>query len=251
MLRQFWGDSDRIPRSKIVALYDAEIAYVDSLISTVLETLDDMGIGENTLVIFTADHGEEMFQRNRYFFHQCSIYDSVLRIPLILRLPGRIASGIVPVDPVESLDIAPTILDFVGLESPADFKGRSLRSRIASSAPDDDFSSPITSYAEIGGDIGSVRTADWRFIENPGGTIPQAGRGEEGRSCYSIQQAELYDLQSDPDEQENAIERYPQVAAELRDLLHAWRDSAQQARSDETDIPEETLKELRALGYIQ
>ena len=111
----------------VVALYDGEIAFVDDQIRQVLDVLEASGLDDNTLIVFSSDHGEELFQRNHYFYHSNSIYDSVLHIPWIVRLPdqsdgaaGRRVSRV-----VESIDFAPTVLDLLALPIPDSFRGES------------------------------------------------------------------------------------------------------------------------------
>ncbi len=78
----------------IVSLYDADVAQADAQVGQLLDGLDRAGLAESTLVVLVSDHGEELYEHNHYFFHAYSIYESVLRILLILRLPGVLPAGL-------------------------------------------------------------------------------------------------------------------------------------------------------------
>jgi arylsulfatase A-like enzyme len=111
------------------SLYDGEIRYTDAAIAAALESLREKGLYENTIVVLTADHGEEFMEHGR-IGHGNSLYDELLHIPLIIRSPqGRAPQG--PsrtiADPVSLIDIMPTVLDLAGIEIPEDIAGRSLR----------------------------------------------------------------------------------------------------------------------------
>jgi arylsulfatase A-like enzyme len=104
-------------------LYDSEIAFTDEHIGRVLAHLAETGLDANTLVVFTADHGEEFLEHGR-LGHTKTLYDEVLRVPLLVRTPG-VAPGVVDA-PVALVDVAPTILDALGLPPDAEAAGRVL-----------------------------------------------------------------------------------------------------------------------------
>ncbi len=129
-------DMERIALEKIelteeeyrfmLAGYDGDVVCADDCIGRVLDAVESLGLADETLVVFFSDHGEELYQRHRYFMHSTSVYDSVLHVPLIVRLPGRVPSGSVVPDVVELIDIAPTTLDVLGIEKPSWMQGSSL-----------------------------------------------------------------------------------------------------------------------------
>ncbi|MEJ2086195.1 MAG: sulfatase [Acidobacteriota bacterium] len=244
---------DREPRpgeiEAIRALYDAEVAFVDQLVGKVLDRVEQLGLADTTLIVFSADHGEELFDRQRYFFHQCSIYDSVLRLPLILRFPQAIEPGLRSDAIVQSVDIAPTIVELLGLAA-SEFRGRSLVPLLEQQpAAAEDVEA--LAFSELGVDIFSIRTSEWRLITNPNDTrIRAGGRGSTSR-CYRIGETELYDLRADASERRNVADEYPEVVAGLRNQLLRWLQATPQETRRQETIPEETLEELRALGYLQ
>jgi hypothetical protein len=112
-------------KEHIVALYDGEIAFADGAIGDLVDGLSERGLDENTLIVFMSDHGEEFFDHGG-FAHGHTLYEELLRVPLILRLPGRVPAGKrVPVM-VRLIDLMPTILKIAGVETDAHMEGRDL-----------------------------------------------------------------------------------------------------------------------------
>jgi arylsulfatase A-like enzyme len=233
----------------IVSLYDADILQVDAKIRTVLDVLDEVDIASDTLVVFSSDHGEELYEHNFYFFHSLSIYESVLNVPLIFSLPGRIPRGKTVDAIVESIDLAPTMFELLGLPIPDEFEGKSLVPLISG---DRNASAELAAaYSELGPYIQSVRTDRWHYIYNPRQlSSPGSREGDTGRKgIFSIAREELYDLLEDPEQKRNVVRDHPGVAAELRDRILVWRGSeANHYRAH--DLSPKTREELEALGYI-
>jgi choline-sulfatase len=103
--------------------YDYEIAYVDGWFGKILAALDEAGLRKNTAVLVLADHGEA-WGEHKLYFHGQDLTEEQLRVPLILAVPGR--KPVVVDDPVALMDVSATLVDLVGLEPPASFRGRSL-----------------------------------------------------------------------------------------------------------------------------
>ena len=111
------------------ALYDGGIRFTDAFLGGVLEDLRRLGLEDRTLVVFTSDHGEEFgdHDRRRFYDAHCqTVYEELTRVPLIMRLPGRIPAGRVVDTPVELVDVAPTILYAMGLAQARDMDGTAL-----------------------------------------------------------------------------------------------------------------------------
>jgi hypothetical protein len=113
----------------VIALYDGEVRYADSMLGEVWETLSREGLLESSIVVFTSDHGEELLQHNNYFYHSCSIYESVLHIPLVIRFPDQSLSGVRISQLVENIDITPTLLELLGVDLPNSFEGQNTIAR--------------------------------------------------------------------------------------------------------------------------
>src|SRR5699024_6091683 len=107
------------------AQYDGAVAYMDTCIQSLFETIETLGIEEETLVVITSDHGETLNQHECWYDHH-SLYESNLVIPLILRFPGVLPEGKRISDVTLMKDLVPTILDVLGLQENISFDGRSL-----------------------------------------------------------------------------------------------------------------------------
>lgn len=190
----------------IASLYDAEIRYCDEGIGQLLKALDDLGLAENTMVVFTSDHGELMYRHGIFFDHH-GLYDGVLHVPLMIRCPGiqprRVAAM------ASSVDFAPTILDLCGVPIPEEMEGRSLAPlmRGNASAEGRDF---IVSEECTWQMKWCLRTERHKMI---------VAREED---FYRRPMRELYDLETDPQELRNVVDDLPEVAAELEARLEAW-----------------------------
>ena len=109
------------------AIYQGMVKYIDDQLGRILNKLDELGLADNTLVVFTTDHGDMVGAHGCIGKSITSYYDDLVRIPLSMRLPGRIAPGTVVNQPVSHVDLMPTILDYVGQSVPEDIHGQSMR----------------------------------------------------------------------------------------------------------------------------
>ncbi len=225
----------------VVGLYDGEVGRVDELLGLVLDALRALDLEESTLVVFSADHGEDLYEHNQYFFHSPSMYSSSLRVPLILALPGVLPEGAETDRPASLVDLAPTILGLVGLPTPSSFQGRDLLAGGALAA----VPGPRPLFSETNGRIYGVQTDGWRLIFNPEDHTPGAPGG-----AYPIERVELYDLAADPREQLNVAADHPDRVEALTAQITAWRDRDLRQDLPSQEIDPETLEELRALGYV-
>ncbi len=107
------------------ALYDAELAWVDACLGQLLQGLEKQGRLDTTLIVVTADHGEEFFEHGR-FGHRAHLYDEVLRVPMLFWAPGRIPGGQSFDTAVSLCDVLPTLMDYAGIEADPRHYGRSL-----------------------------------------------------------------------------------------------------------------------------
>jgi len=124
-----WENVEKNPppedRQHIVALYDGEIRYVSAQIGAFLEKFRQTGLEDNTLIVVSADHGESLGEHNMWG-HGISLYESELHIPLFMVLPGKIPPGTVISQPIETLNIVPTILSLVGEKADEELIGKDL-----------------------------------------------------------------------------------------------------------------------------
>ncbi len=234
-----------------VARYDAEIAYADAMMGELLAGLERSGLLERTLVAVTADHGESLGEHDYYFRHGRLPFETCLHVPLLFHLPDRIRPGRDEA-PVELVDLAPTLLEFAGVELEAGrwMQGRSLAPRLAGRGPRPSYAHAESGYAvdrnwqrAIRDDRLKLVFAPWlhdqRYIGGPG------------------QPFTLYDLAEDPGETHNLVAERPEDFARLRDALLAWWEAPAFATlvDDEEGTPPEmgpeTRDHLEALGYLQ
>lgn len=235
-------------RDHVVGLYDGEVLYADAMMGEIVDALEARGDFDDSIFVFTADHGEELLQHNNYYYHSCSIYEAVLHIPLVIRLPDRNHGGrrIAPL--VENIDIAPTLWALLGVPEPTGIEGQSLRGLINQEPGSAErFDRAFAEYNRPGtGWVGSVRTDRWHYIHNPEKITPICRPQSD---YFALSQRELYDHERDPREQLNvAIENaelIEQLEREIEDAFSRQRDHAPPQRADP-----QVIEQLKAMGYL-
>jgi arylsulfatase A-like enzyme len=207
--------------------YDEGIRYVDDSLGKVFDELKRRGLYDNTLIIVTADHGEE-FLEHGLLGHGESLYDEVIRVPLIVKFPcpgphcgtRRIDSQ------VELVDIGPTILQAAGLPRPEAMVGRSLAQPLTEGR---------SAFSEWDQSV-SLRTPQWKLIYD-----------------HERDSAELYDLAADPAEVRDRSESDRELNAILMARVLDFTTTHQSvvaADSSTVEADERMLENLRALGYV-
>jgi arylsulfatase A-like enzyme len=234
----------------MIARYDGEVRTFDALFGELTGTLDELGLTGNTLVAVTGDHGEELFERHRYFSHSASIYDTVLHVPLAFRLPGVVPAGREVPGIVESIDLAPTLLALAGLPVPRTWEGRPLAPVILGRATLDP---DHAAYSELEDRIVSLRTLQDRYIYNPDDfAFPMEG-GELGLA-FPFEVEELYEHADDPGERHDRAADRPDLTRALRERTQRWMErhdwEGARQRHAGTRIPDEVRKSLEAIGYV-
>jgi arylsulfatase A-like enzyme len=210
-------------------LYDEEIAYFDSELPALLAAIREAGLLEDSIVVFTSDHGED-FLEHGHIKHCRTVFDTSIRTPLILRIPGVEPRTIAA--PVENLDIVPTLLDYAGIDAAGfSFEGRSLRPLIESRGegpPRHQFASQAM--------FRSASDGRFKLIHDL-----RAGRFW------------LYDLAADPKETADILRRERRSFHHLRETMTAWlaRTEGEGAAGESIRKAEEAEAKLRALGYLQ
>jgi arylsulfatase A-like enzyme/Tfp pilus assembly protein PilF len=211
--------------------YLGEIAYVDAQVDRLLRWLDTSGLARRTVVVAMGDHGEGLGDHQEGA-HGFFVYDSTVRIPLIIRapferIPGRRVHAV-----VRSEDVMPTVLAMVGLPPPAAVRGRSLLPLMTGEASDldlDAYSESFYARYHYGWSaLQSLRAGRYKLIAAP--------------------RPELYDLQTDPHETRNLYEERRALADRLGVELR--RVAAQAAELPPAPLDPDTRERLAALGYI-
>jgi arylsulfatase A-like enzyme len=187
--REGWTRDDV---SKMLDAYDGAIAYLDDQLGNLIDALEGLGILDDTIVVVTSDHGEQFGEHN-LLYHGNSLYRPLLHVPLLIRYPRRVPSGIRVADSVSLVDVAATLTDLAGVRSGGRLPGRSL-SAIWSMPQKDRSGSPILSEVSR-----SINEPEWLPVSRgPMKSIIADGlhyiRNGDG-------QEELYDFEHDTEEQ--------------------------------------------------
>jgi arylsulfatase A-like enzyme len=227
------------------ALYDGGIRAADDFLSGLFASLRQRGLYDDMLIIIFSDHGEELGEHNPehiYGIHGTSMYDLMIRVPLLMRLPRRFRAGTVVDEQVELIDVAPTVLDLLDIPAPAVMQGTSLTALIDGAAGRSKRWTMSEATSE-GDELKALRTADFKYIM--AGEVHDDDRsGVPSR----IKREVLYDLRADPQEQRPIAdpERTAAMRAQLEALLRSIPAGAQPA---EAIIDPDVSERLRALGY--
>lgn len=211
--------------------YDGEIAYMDQSIAKLTATLAGLGLTDRTLVVVTGDHGEGLGEHDEPT-HAMFLYSTTLHVPLFISVPGgreRRVRGI-----VRHIDLAPTILDLLGLPPAADMQGTSLIPLIngQETSGREAYSESIYAKVHYGwSPQRSLTTMKYAYIDTP--------------------KAELYDRENDPGQLRNLIETKASVAESLKERLQAISDrSTRKDLAGPVKMDADTEAKLRSLGYL-
>lgn len=201
-------------REFVKAQYDASIAYADLCISHVFNRLRELGLMEESVIVLGADHGEELDEHGCWFDHH-GLYDTNVRVPLLIRLPGAAEAGRVVRAPASLLDVAPTLLDLAGLEEVAVAAGMQGRSLACHLHGKEQRATAETAYLT---ECTWMRKRGWR-VDRPGERWKLIEALEP--DIYGKPPVELYDLAADPGETDNLADRRPEIVTRLRAEMEA------------------------------
>lgn len=216
------------------APYDGEVAFVDSCIGRVIQSLERDGRLDSTIVSVVADHGESLGDHGE-LEHGFFLYEPVLRVPWIMRLPGRRHAGLAVADQVRTIDVLPTLTALAGIPPPPKADGESVTPLLDGKTRAD----PPASYAETfypkwhygWSELRSVRVGAWKYVDAP--------------------RPELYDMRSDKAELKNAIDARGALANGLSNEIGTIAGTFGAAATTDAPQPDpETLARLRSLGYV-
>jgi arylsulfatase A-like enzyme len=208
------GEGAKVPDDqwrKTIAYYHALCSHVDDQAGRILDELDALGLTEDTIVIFTADHGEHLGDHG--MTGKCHALDSSSRVPLIVSFPRGFGPRGRRTEIIEHVDIVPTILDYCGVQKPPFMQGRSLRSLLEG----DEYAARSSAFMEVRQPLVSgwkaVRTLDYLYIKD------------------SRRREQLYLLADDPHQLTNAAAdpaRADALAEARNELLTRWFDVEKQ-----------------------
>ena len=228
--------------------YDGSIRGVDEEIGRVFGKLRELGIERNTVVAFISDHGEEFLDHGMHF-NGNNLYGEMTNVPLVLWGPGRVPAARVVEETVESIDLAPTLIELSGLPVPETMQGQSLipllqkegkwrrRPAVAERNRSEALRDPRTANGV------AIVWDGWKLIHNA--ERPQG-----------YPELELFDHRKDPLNLVNVADQNPEKVKELSKLLDGWRQwvAARHLPSDAElteGVSGEELERLRSLGYVQ
>jgi len=224
--------------NELIDLYDANVRYVDGVIGSLLRILNRSNILDDTFIVITADHGQE-FMEHRHYGHVLSLYDELIHVPLIIMGPG-LQSQVIS-QQVSLLDLAPTILDILGVAKPEAFLGNSLlplvngnrlNERDLGAISESYRPSRAETYHHTNLKMFSVRTGKWKYIYN------------------EVKQDELYSLEDDPKETQNIISAHPEIATELRAKIMAHIEFEDRSTPSERELIKAKIRKLKGSGKI-
>lgn len=222
-------------RERLEALYDGEITYHDTHFGAMMQALESRGIADETIVVFTADHGEEFWDHGSVG-HGHSVWQEMINVPLILRIPGVTDGAMMLDDAVGLVDVLPTIYDALGMEIPSDLSGESFLPQLLGASP----SAPrfaLTGFMD-----------GWRALNV--GRLKLIHRTER--------RIMLFDLVDDPGETRDLAAERPIAVRYARGLLGIGLAGATRpaearrrapVRQETIEIDPVTRAQLEALGY--
>ncbi len=230
----------------LARLYAGEVSYLDHHVGRLFRGLRERGLYDRALIVVTSDHGETFWEHPDRWSHGFSAYETLVHVPLLIRLPGGERGGARVSEVVSLVDLSPTVLEHLGLVRPPDLDGRSLLPLLRGEAFE---RGPV-------------------FSEGPQPRSPRRPRSvRSGRWKYLVrgQHAELYDLASDPEETRNLLETDEVPAGRAEELaaaLEAWQAAAsplpsryfprEKPRREDPQARDRRAmwEQLRALGYL-
>ena len=234
-------------REVVKAMYDGDVLSADRQVGALLEALASRGTLDSVIVVVVSDHGEDLWDHDEKWSpgHGHSLYEELLRVPMIVSAPGLVRAGERVRTPVSLIDLAPTLLDLVGLPGMAPAEGRSLAGILEHGGEPEP--RPIVAESiEYGPDRFSRREGDLKIV-----LAPLPDRYVSGIKI-AVRPVEIFDLSQDSQERSSLVSL---PAAHTGEPLEAlWRRVEavfRPARSGPGKLAPELREQLRSLGYVQ
>lgn len=211
--------------------YDGEVAFADDIVGGLIASLKRRGWYDRATIVITADHGEGLGDHGEEE-HGLFLYDEVIRVPLVIKLPGRVNAGTRRSEPVQHIDLMPTLTALAGVDAPAGLRGRDLRPLLTGAGtitPQGMYAEALYARYHFGwSELTSLTDERYRYIRAP--------------------REELYDLDRDPDERANLIDDRAPAAAALRAALTSMVDD--RPLDAPALVSDADRQRLAALGYV-
>jgi len=205
----------------VIAQYDGEIRYSDDNVRNLVWLLEELGIYDETALIITSDHGESLGEHGFYFDH-CEVYETTIRVPLIMRYPPMIPKrkrfeGLVH----STISLMPTILDLFEIEPPGQLEGKNL---VDLANGDEEPYDVIYVNQGLWTAKRAIRTEKWKLIK----TIDKA--------FWETPEIELYDMKEDPEETKNLASEMPEIVDKLELRIERWKRKKLGKRIDPLEL---------------
>jgi arylsulfatase A-like enzyme len=237
--------------------YDGSIRGMDAEIARLVERIEELGLRDGALLAFYADHGEE-FHEHGYMWHGRTVYGETMRVPLVFWSPGRLSRGRKIEEPVQLIDVMPTLLEVSGLPAPREMQGQSLRPLLAAGPGQGAVAAnggwkrrPLVSEKNpFGADEFPAKGKSFAIVDGNWKLIHHVIRPPEKPEF------ELFDFYKDPLDQHDLAPQQPEVVQRLAGMLEGWQRVVKQAQlKSDTETTKgmtaEQLERLRSLGYVK
>jgi len=214
----------------IIDTYDAELRSADEAVGKLIASLRQNGLYEDAMIILTSDHGEEFTEHGIVGWHAHTLYDELLLVPLIIKFPKSLFAGRVVDSQVRGIDVAPTALEALGIEIPQSFTGSALGANMAN---------------------GTEQELLALSMFDSGARNPQWSLRSERWKLHSWAEKGLVDLIRDPSEARVVAGQFPRRTKLLRARAMQILDAREKPKDVAVAPRHETLRQLKALGYLE
>ena len=221
----------------LIALYDGEIAWTDEYVGKIVDSLKAAGRLDRTIVAITADHGTEFFE-HRNKGHRTTLFDELIRIPLVLRYPAGLPQNTRIASQSRLIDVGPTLLELANCGPPTDVMGHSLVRLARRHALDFD-NVAVSELFSVGHRMRTLRSVEWKLMD-----------------VMSQNMRFYFDLQNDPREMRPVADLSQGLGLSLRQLYErtigelARRQAALPTTPEAPEIPADVQRQLESLGYV-
>jgi arylsulfatase A-like enzyme len=233
-------------------LYDGELSYTDYRIGQIYTLLRDHDLLDSTLLVITSDHGENIGDHG-LMGHQYCVYDSLVRVPLVVRYPARIQPNTHVTSQVQLVDLFPTVLKTLEVEDPGVWGQMQGQSLLPEDIDGHSQRPAFAEYLEVTPPIDMLQKRYAGFDGSRYNRTLRAVRTLQHKYIWASDgRDELYDLERDPGETANLIDVAPEIALELRQELEGrlGAEFAAVRSSEEIDVDAVVRKRLEELGYL-